>query len=163
MSYALYYWLYQQWQPMPCCPMVSMHQSKPMGNQWLSILSCPASATGPGLEYCASIKHGPGMCMHMLWQGSQLGSLIAQHNCTPTLQSCTAHNYEHHTMHCPDEALSHIWLCKAAGRLSCPQKNATRCISSCLQGPGGTPLKVLNMTLLKGMTCCYCQKVAGHA
>ena len=50
--------MYQQWQPAPCRPVVSAHRSKPPGSPWLFILipSCPAGATGPGLECRASIK-----------------------------------------------------------------------------------------------------------
>ena len=58
---AYAHWLYQQRQPAPCRPVVSARRSKPPGSPWFLIPSCPAGATGPGLECRASIKHGPGM------------------------------------------------------------------------------------------------------
>ena len=69
---AYAHWLYQQRQPAPCRPVVSAHRSKPPGSPWLLIPSCPAGATGPGLECRASIKHGPGMRVHMPRRGSPI-------------------------------------------------------------------------------------------
>ena len=42
------------------------------------IPNCPASATGPGLECRASIKHGPGMRMHMPRRRAPLSDCTVQ-------------------------------------------------------------------------------------
>ena len=85
---AYAHWLYQQRQPAPCRPVVSARRSKPPGSPWLLIPSCPAGATGPGLESRASIKHGPGMRMHMPRRGSGSPTI-----CTAQLPTHTAITY----------------------------------------------------------------------
>ena len=144
-AHAYAHWLCHHRQPAPCRPVVSAHRigANPRAVHSCLIPNCPASATGPGLECRAPIKHGPSVRMHnCICRGGALrihGATAYPHlnHIQPAITNITPR------IAWSDEALSHIQLSKAGGNPSWPRKNATGCISSCLQGPGGTPPKAL--------------------